>query len=175
MLDTVAGLPVHVLVVHAVVVFAPLAALAAIAYVALPRRRASLRVPTLVLAAIGTAAAFIAAGSGEELEHRLYRLGQEDAALHVHTEAGDVARIVTVVFFLVVLVTLLWALRPVDPPAGRSPRLPRWSWSSPPWPPCGSSTEPVTPEPRSRGATSSSSRTWPRPAESAARRPILEW
>ena len=37
------GLPLHVLVVHAAVVFGPLAALSAIGYVALPSQRDRLR------------------------------------------------------------------------------------------------------------------------------------
>src|SRR5690348_8831534 len=49
---SVAGLPLHPLVVHAAVVFTPLAAAAAIAYVAVPRYRDLLRWPTLVLAVI---------------------------------------------------------------------------------------------------------------------------
>jgi hypothetical protein len=49
---SVAGLPLHPLVVHAAVVLTPLGALAAIAYVALPRYRDLLRWPTLVLAVV---------------------------------------------------------------------------------------------------------------------------
>ena len=49
---SVTGLPLHILVIHAAVVFGPLAALSALAYVALPRYRDLLRWPTLVLALI---------------------------------------------------------------------------------------------------------------------------
>ena len=49
---SVAGLPLHILVIHAAVVFGPLAALSALAYVGLPRYRDLLRWPTLVLALI---------------------------------------------------------------------------------------------------------------------------
>ena len=48
----IAGLPAHVLIIHAAVVFGPLAALSALAYVALPRYRDLLRWPTLVLALV---------------------------------------------------------------------------------------------------------------------------
>ena len=53
---SVTGIPLHPLVVHATVVFTPLAALAALAYVFLGRYRDLLRWPTLVLAliAVGT-------------------------------------------------------------------------------------------------------------------------
>jgi hypothetical protein len=49
---SIAGLPLHPLVVHAAVVFGPLSALAAIAYVVLPKYRDLLRWPTLVLVLI---------------------------------------------------------------------------------------------------------------------------
>ena len=49
---SIAGLPLHPLVVHAAVVFTPLAALAALAYVFLGRYRDLLRWPTLVLAGV---------------------------------------------------------------------------------------------------------------------------
>jgi cytochrome c biogenesis protein CcdA len=48
----VTGLPLHPLVVHAAVVFAPLAAATAIAYVVLPKYRDLLRWPTLVVVLI---------------------------------------------------------------------------------------------------------------------------
>jgi membrane protein DedA with SNARE-associated domain len=47
------GLPLHPLVVHAAVVFAPLAALSALAYVGLPKHRDKLRWVTLVVVLIG--------------------------------------------------------------------------------------------------------------------------
>ena len=50
------GLPLHPLVVHAAVVFGPLAALTALAYVVLPAWRDRLRWPMVVLALIGTGA-----------------------------------------------------------------------------------------------------------------------
>ncbi len=48
----ITGLPLHPLVVHAAVVFAPLSALAALAYAFLGRYRDLLRWPTLVLAVV---------------------------------------------------------------------------------------------------------------------------
>src|SRR4029453_6182659 len=50
------GLPLHPLVVHAAVVFGPLAALTALAYVVLPAWRDRLRLPMVVLALMGTGA-----------------------------------------------------------------------------------------------------------------------
>ena len=87
MFDTVAGLPVHALVVHAVVVLGPLAALMLLAYALRPTWRTGLRWPTVVLA-VGTAvAAFVATQSGEALEHRV-----GDPA-YDHADKGDLAAI----------------------------------------------------------------------------------
>lgn len=61
------GLPAHVLVVHAVVVFVPLLALVAIAYVALPRFRPRIDWALVLLAVTAPATAWVAVQSGEEL------------------------------------------------------------------------------------------------------------
>jgi hypothetical protein len=58
------GLPLHVLVVHAAVVFGPLSALSALAYVALPSWRDRLRWVTLLLVLIATGAIWTAYLSG---------------------------------------------------------------------------------------------------------------
>jgi hypothetical protein len=58
------GLPLHPLVVHAAVVFTPLAAIAALLYVAVPRWRDRLRWPMLALAVIATGAIVVAYLSG---------------------------------------------------------------------------------------------------------------
>ena len=57
------GLPLHVLVVHAAVVFGPLAAVAALAFL-VPSWRDRLRWPMLVLAVIATGALVLAYFSG---------------------------------------------------------------------------------------------------------------
>jgi hypothetical protein len=61
----IAGLPAHVLVIHAAVVFGPLAALSALAYVAAPYAgrpgwRDTLRWPTLVLVVVAVGAIWAA-------------------------------------------------------------------------------------------------------------------
>ena len=62
---SVAGLPLHILVIHAAVVFGPLAALSALAYVALPRYRDLLRWPTLALVVIAVGAIWAAYLTGQ--------------------------------------------------------------------------------------------------------------
>jgi uncharacterized membrane protein len=68
--DTVFGLPVHVLVVHAVVVLGPLVALVAIV-VALRRRSRRLLPWTSAASVAVTVMAFVAARSGEALSSRV--------------------------------------------------------------------------------------------------------
>ena len=53
MLDTVLGLPLHPLVVHAVVVLLPLVALGVMALAVVPRWRARLALPLLGLLVVG--------------------------------------------------------------------------------------------------------------------------
>lgn len=64
---TVAGLPLHPLVVHAVVVLLPLAAIGTLAVAARPAWRRSLGIPTLLVALAGTVAVPLATSSGREL------------------------------------------------------------------------------------------------------------
>lgn len=66
-LDTVGGLPVHPLVVHFVVVILPLAALAQVVIVVVPRWRRQWAIPILVALVASTVATFFARGSGDEL------------------------------------------------------------------------------------------------------------
>jgi Predicted membrane protein (DUF2231) len=84
MLDTVFDLPAHALVVHAVVVLLPLAALGAVAIAVVPslRRRFGLLVAALTVAAV--AAVPVATHSGQRMfDRRLQVLGPNDA-----TEVG---------------------------------------------------------------------------------------
>lgn len=101
MFDTIAGLPVHALVVHAVVVLAPLAALLLLAYAFVPRWRLGLRWPTLALSAVAALCAFVATQSGEKLEHRI-----GDPA-YDHAERGDLAAISCYVLLGVALLVVL--------------------------------------------------------------------
>jgi hypothetical protein len=63
--DQAFGLPMHVLVIHAVVVLVPLTALAALVYAVVPRWRWVLRWPMLVGAAVSLGAGLVAKLSGE--------------------------------------------------------------------------------------------------------------
>jgi hypothetical protein len=63
------GLPLHPLLVHAVVVFVPLGALSAILFALMPRWRWLLRWPTLLLALGAVAIVRLAVISGNQLRH----------------------------------------------------------------------------------------------------------
>lgn len=118
MLDTVLGLPVHVLVVHAVVVLGPVTGLAAIAYAVRPPWRAVLRLPLAVLSVATALSAAVAASSGEALEERLRRLGVGGAtldAIAVHSDRGELARNVAILLAVVALAAVLRLLRPAEP------------------------------------------------------------
>lgn len=85
MLDTVFGLPVHPLVVHATVVLVPLAALAVLLAAVWPRFRRWAGVLPLVLATIAVVLTPLSTQSGEALEERV---GESDL-VETHAQLGD--------------------------------------------------------------------------------------
>ncbi|MGW5049714.1 DUF2231 domain-containing protein [Actinokineospora sp. NPDC004072] len=83
--EFVNGLPLHVLVIHAVVVFVPLGALGTAVIAVWPAARA--RIGWLVAGAVaaGTALTPIAAQSGEQLQRRL----PDNPLIRAHQELGE--------------------------------------------------------------------------------------
>jgi hypothetical protein len=79
------GLPLHVLVVHAVVVLVPMAVLGAIAVVVQPSWRSRWGWPVVVLSVAAAVCIPVATSSGEGLEHQL----PPTSALETHTLLGD--------------------------------------------------------------------------------------
>lgn len=117
MFDLIAGLPWHVLVVHAVVVIAPLAALTAIVYAVWARSRRALRWPLIAASVVVFVAALVANNSGEVLQHRVEAAAgsgevsaAEVALVSDHVEIGGVTAAVCAGFALGMLVCLLWLL-----------------------------------------------------------------
>jgi uncharacterized membrane protein len=103
-ISKITGLPAHPLLVHVPVVLVPLMGLFAIVLVAIPRWRQRF-LPVLVIGAgLAWVGSILAAGSGEELEGDVRR----SAALRDHTQLGDAAQWITLVFFLVVLGWWAW-------------------------------------------------------------------
>lgn len=82
MFDLINGLPVHPLVVHAVVVLLPLACVGTIAIAVRPRWRARYGVLVVACAAVATALIPVATSSGEALEEHVGDPG-------AHAELGD--------------------------------------------------------------------------------------
>jgi hypothetical protein len=99
--DDVAGLPVHVLVVHFAVVLVPLAAVGLIAtgWQSGWRRRYALAIA--LIAIVGAVAAFVAAQSGPSLAHSVRRSAEasgQQVPLGEHPEEGDMAEVAAIVF-----------------------------------------------------------------------------
>ena len=75
MFDQINGLPVHVLVLHAAVVFVPLLALGAVVYALVPRWRPRTGWALVLLAIAAPASAWVAKASGTDLYNRLVGQG----------------------------------------------------------------------------------------------------
>ena len=112
------GVPLHPLVIHAVVVFVPLAALAAIA-MSVPKWRWLARWPALLLTLGATAAAYVAKLTGAQLKEDR---GLESPLVKTHEQWGD--RLVTaMVVFAAVVVVAFWVLPHVTRLSGGKDRV----------------------------------------------------
>ncbi|RYB89826.1 hypothetical protein EUA06_14670 [Nocardioides glacieisoli] len=100
------GVPLHPLVVHAVVVLGPLAALTGLAYAFVPRWRWLLRWPLVVLAVVTAVAALLAVAAGEDL---LAARPELAPLVEEHEEWGEWLRSVAAIYAVVSLVAA-WAL-----------------------------------------------------------------
>jgi hypothetical protein len=99
MFDTITGLPVHALVVHAAVVFLPLTVLTALAFALVPAWRWVLRWPLLAGAVISLGAAFVARQSGEALYAARY--GDSGVGeVVIHSNRGHLLFWFVLVFFV---------------------------------------------------------------------------
>ena len=95
--SSIAGLPLHPLVVHVAVVFLPLSALALIALVAVPRWRKPYGLLAVAAATLGAAGAFVAKQSGEALA--------EEVGLPAdHAQWGDRLTLAAIAFAVVALI-----------------------------------------------------------------------
>ena len=100
------GVPLHPLVVHAVVVLGPLAALTGLAYALVPRWRWLLRWPLVVLAVGVAVAAVVAVAAGEDLLSSRPELAPIVAE---HEEDGELLRLWAIGYAVVALLAG-WAL-----------------------------------------------------------------
>lgn len=101
---TVAGLPLHPLVIHAVVVLLPLAALGTLAMAVRPVWRRALGVPTLLVALVGVVAVPVATTSGWQLNRAL---GGGSPLVLEHAARASVLLPVAVLFLVLLAATVL--------------------------------------------------------------------
>ena len=117
----VRGLPLHPLVVHAVVVFVPLGALSAILYALVPRWRWLLRQPTLVLALAAVVLARVAVLTGSSLKHEKNFTGELGDRIARHMHWGQRLEY-SVWVYAVIAVVAWWVLPHVTPLTDRDSR-----------------------------------------------------
>jgi hypothetical protein len=86
-LITIGGLPAHPLLVHAVVVLLPLAALCAVALALLPRWRRKYGWPVLLLTAVAVGVVPISETAGQQLLSKLTML--DSPLIQRHTDLGE--------------------------------------------------------------------------------------
>lgn len=106
---TIFGLPLHVLVVHAAVVFVPLAAVGILVTGWREDWRKSYTFPLLLIAVAGAIAAVIAASSGEDLEESIREAANQRVRFGDHPQEGDTARNFTLLFAFAV--AAIWAIQ----------------------------------------------------------------
>jgi hypothetical protein len=100
------GVPLHPLVVHAAVVFGPLAALAALAYVGLPKHRDRVRWIALGMVLIATAAIWTAYLTGENFYESDRFAGVSGALkdkIDKHEDLAGTLRLITSGFAIVTI------------------------------------------------------------------------
>ena len=112
-----AGLPLHPLLVHGVVVLLPLAALMLIVGSVWPAARRRLGILTPIVAIVGGGFALLAKEAGEALERQV----PSSALVEAHTEMGD-GPVIWAFFLIVVAVGqwgwFWWRARRADRPIG---------------------------------------------------------
>lgn len=115
--DTVGGIPVHPLVVHAVVVLVPLAALGLIAIAIVPKWRSRFGILVVIASGLALGAVPLATQSGENLEEVV----GESAALERHAELGD-AMLASAIPLFVFSLGMWWLGRRTE----QGKETPRW-------------------------------------------------
>ena len=104
MFDTILGLPVHPLIVHAAVVLLPLVAIGVIALGLRPVWRARFAVPLLGLLVIAACSAVVAMASGDKLAERVGNPGR-------HEGLGEILGFGSIAFLLLAGGWLWWVRR----------------------------------------------------------------
>ena len=113
-MSTINGLPAHALLVHFIVVLAPLTAVLAILCAVWPAARERLVWLVVALAGFTAVLSPITAEAGEWLEHKI----EESALVEKHAELGD-----TMIYFALALLVAAILLAVVHVRAGRGKAL----------------------------------------------------
>lgn len=119
------GLPSHILVIHAAVVFVPLLALLAGAYGLVPRWRPRLGWAVVGLAVLTPIVTWVSTETGEALEEAFEEKGFDQALLAQIREHSEYAE--TLLWFTVGLAVAAIALLLVTRNDDRVSRLPSWA------------------------------------------------
>jgi hypothetical protein len=107
MFDTFRGLPVHALVVHAVVVLVPLGAVGAIAIAVVPRWRRRFGVAVLAILTAGLVAVPVATRSGQQLKDRLHASGEVAKQIDHHEDMGKLVIYPTIALWVLAAALVL--------------------------------------------------------------------
>ena len=107
MFDTVQGLPVHALVVHAVVVLVPLSAVGVVAISLVPRWRERYGVLVLLLSTAALALVPVATRSGNSLEERINAGGVVARQIDDHREIAELVLWPTLAMWVLAVVLVL--------------------------------------------------------------------
>lgn len=104
----IGGLPAHPLIVHAVVVLLPLAAVGTLAIAARPTWRRNLGIPVFLIALVGVLAVPVATKTGDQL---VDVLGGHDPLIEIHEARADRLLPFAVGFLVLLLAALLLGYR----------------------------------------------------------------
>jgi len=118
MFDTIAGLPLHPLVVHATEVVVPCAALAVALAALWPWFRRWARLLPLGLAFMAVVLVPISTQSGEALQERV----TETSLIQAHADVAEGLVPWTIVLFVVAAVLFWWYRNEIDTKPSRAPR-----------------------------------------------------
>ncbi|MFL6089420.1 MAG: DUF2231 domain-containing protein [Aeromicrobium sp.] len=122
---TIAGLPLHPLVVHAAVVLAPLAAIVALAHSLVPRWRWALRHVSALAAILAALSVQVAAMTGDSLA-----ASEAPVSKLVRVHEAWAGRLEFSVWVLAAVVIVAWWFLPHESPLpghARSPRAVAWA------------------------------------------------